>query len=139
MALPEVGGTDIRWAAVTLAFLGASPPSWPPILAINASARLDFASMDTREVPYDDGHGAFRRPLLTSMPRLANDIQHRNLLRAAPEQRIGFLMRHAACSSLPAAIHASRKSEQARPRQSRHDRPHRRADHIGDLAIRKVV
>lgn len=73
-----------------------------------------FASMDTREVPYDDGHGAFRRPLLTSMPRLANDIQHRNLLRTAPEQRIGFLVRHAACSSLPAAIHASRKSERAR-------------------------
>jgi hypothetical protein len=87
MALPEVASevTDFRWAAVTLAVLVAGSATLAADLATDASADLDLASMDTRVGPTTITTMApVRGSLLTAMLGLATDIQHRNLLRAAP-------------------------------------------------------
>jgi hypothetical protein len=80
-ALAEVAlVADSRWAAVTLAILGAGSATLAADLATDVSANLDLASMDTRAGPTPTTAMApVRCPLLSVMPGLATNIQHRNL------------------------------------------------------------
>jgi hypothetical protein len=70
-------------------FGGAGSATLAAVLATDASADLDLASMDTRAGPTTTtAMGPVRCPLRTAMPGLATDIQHRNLLSALHPQPV---------------------------------------------------
>ena len=83
MAEAALEATDLRQARVTAGILEAASAILAAAFATGAAVDLDLASMDTRAGPTTfTAMAPVRRPLLTAMPGLATDIQHRNLLSA---------------------------------------------------------